>query len=120
MRRWTCLLALLLPAFPLAAKAQPVGAQPASWGDCTGRVLVLGTHIQAEGALFTHWATLSNPGMRPIRVAMRWGEGAAGAPQRLESGRMLRLRLGEGAARLSPEEIAAQLRLLCQPIATQP
>lgn len=115
MRRWTCLLALALPAWPMAA-----GAQPAGWEDCAGRVLVLGTHSQAEGALFTHWATLSNPGMRPVRVAPRWGEAPPGAPQRLESGRMLRLRLGEGETRLTAEQIAAPLRLFCQAIATLP
>lgn len=115
MRRWTCLLALALPAWPMVA-----GAQASGWEDCAGRILILGTHSQAEGARFAHWATLSNPGMRPIRVAPRWGEGAAGAPQRLESGRMLRLRLGDGETRLPPEQIAAQLRLLCQAIATQP
>lgn len=100
--------------------AWPAGAQAPAWADCTGRIIILGQHSQAEGALFSHWATLSNPGMRPIRVQPGFGETPPAAPARIEAGRMLRLRLGEGPERLSPEQIALAMRLRCQTIPTQP
>jgi hypothetical protein len=100
--------------------AGPVAAQAPAWEDCAGRVIILGQHSQAEGALFSHWATLSNPGMRPVRVQPGFGEVPPAAPARIEAGRMLRLRLGEGPQRLSAEQIAQAMRLRCQIIPTQP
>ncbi len=100
--------------------AWPAAAQAPAWQDCTGRVIILGQHSQAEGALFSHWATLSNPGMRPVRVQSRLGEAAPAAPARIEAGRMLRLRLGEGPEQLTPAQIAQAMRLRCQTIPTQP
>lgn len=116
MRRWTRLLPLLGLAMPA-----PLAAQPAPV-DClaSGLVLLLGTASEAQGAGFTYWAVLSNPGMRPVRVEPRFGEAAAAPLLRIEAGRMQRLRLGEGAAQLSAEEIAAATRLRCQRIQTQP
>ena len=100
--------------------AWPAAAQAPAWQDCTGRVIILGHHSQAEGASFSHWATLSNPGMRPVRVQPGFGETPPAAPARIEAGRMLRLRLGEGPERLSAEQIALAMRLRCQTIPTQP
>jgi len=95
-------------------------AQAPAWQDCAGRVLVLGTQSLAEGAGFSHWATLSNPGMRPVRVETRFGEGAPAGSLRIEAGRTERLRLGEGVVALTPEQMALALRLRCQMIRTQP
>lgn len=116
MRRWKCLLPLLPLTFGTPLRAQPAPV------DCltSGLVLLLGTASEAQGAGFTYWATLSNPGMRPVRVEPRFGEAPAAPPLRIEAGRMQRLRLGEGSIRLSAEEIAATTRLRCQRIATQP
>ncbi len=104
------------------AVAQPPGwtAQPSGWADCAGQVIILGTASQAEGAGFSYWATLSNPGMRPVRIESRFADAKAAPALRIEAGRMHRLRLGEGAAWLSAEEIAAATRLRCQRIPTQP
>lgn len=120
MRRWTHLLPLLplTMAAPLRAQTAPV--------DClaSGLVILLGTASAAqrpgEGQGFAYWATLSNPGMRPVRVELRFGDAAAAPLLRIEAGRMQRLRLGEGATNLSAEEIAAATRLRCQRIPTQP
>lgn len=95
-------------------------AQPPAWADCAGQVIILGTASQAEGAGFSYWATLSNPGMRPVRIEPRFAEANAAPALRIEAGRLYRLRLGEGAASLSAEEIAAATRLRCQRIPTQP
>jgi hypothetical protein len=99
--------ALLLTALPAAAQ------------DCTGQVIILGAGSQAEGTGFAYWATLSNPGMRAVQVEPRWGE-ARLPPLRLEAGRMQRIRLGTGAARLPGEDIEAATSLRCQPLARQP
>lgn len=104
---------------PLLLLAWPAAAQPPA-EDCAGQVILLGTGSQAEGAGFIYWATLSNPGMRPVRVEPRFGEAAPAPPLRIEAGRMQRLRLGEGTARLSAEEIAAATHLRCRRIPTQP
>lgn len=94
--------------------AMPAAAQPlAAWGDCAGRVIILGTASQAEGEGFGYWASLSNPGMRPVVVAA----GLAGAPPqtfRIEAGRMQRTRLGGGNAALEPAAIEAATRLQCR------
>jgi hypothetical protein len=116
MRRWIYLLPLLPMAItgPLRAQTTPV--------DClaSGLVLLLGATSEARGDGFTYWATLSNPGMRPVRVEPRFGDAAAFPPFRLDAGRTQRLRLGDGAANLSAEDLAAATRLRCQRIATQP
>lgn len=112
--RWAGLGALLVGAGPGLAQPPPAGA-----GDCTGQVILLGAGSQAEGAGFAYWATLSNPGMRPVRVEPRWGEAALPA-LRIEAGRMQRIRLGAGEARLAGEEIEAATRLRCQPVPTRP
>ncbi|UPY37932.1 hypothetical protein [Sediminicoccus sp. KRV36] len=95
-------------------------AQPPGWEGCAGRVIILRTGSQAEGAGFGYWVTLSNPGMRPLWVAPRFADAAPAPPLRIEAGRMLQLRLGEGAANLSAEDVAAATRLRCQAIQTQP
>lgn len=112
--RWAGLGALLIGAGPALAQPPPAGA-----GDCAGQVILLGAGSQAEGPGFAYWATLSNPGMRPVRVEPRWGE-AALPSLRLEAGRMQRIRLGMGTARLPAEEIEAATRLGCKAVPTRP
>lgn len=104
---WMGAMALLLAALPAAAQ------------DCAGQVILLGAGSQAEGPGFAYWATLSNPGMRPVQVEPRWGEATLPA-LRIEAGRMQRVRLGTGAARLPAEEIEAATRLRCQAVPTRP
>jgi|JI8StandDraft_2_1071088.scaffolds.fasta_scaffold194516_1 hypothetical protein len=96
-----------------------LGTLPAAAQDCAGQVIILGAGSQAEGAGFAYWATLSNPGMRAVQVEPRWGEGSLPA-LRIEAGRMQRIRLGAGEARLAAEAIEAATRLRCQPIPRQP
>ena len=100
--------------------AWPASAQAPAWEACAGRIIILGQHSQAEGPLFTYWMTLSNPGMRPVRVEARLGDAPPPQAARIEAGRMQRLRLGEGAERLSPTDIETATRLRCQTIPTQP
>jgi hypothetical protein len=100
--------------------AAPALAQAQGWGDCAGQVILLGTASQPEGARFTYWASLSNPGMRPVRVEARFGEGPAQPALRIEGGRMERLRLGGGPERLPAEAIAAATLLRCQMVPTRP
>ncbi len=109
----------LLMAWPAAAQGPAQGPVPA-WEDCTGRIIILGQYSRAEGAAFSHWATLSNPGMRPIRVQPGFGEAPPAAPVRIEAGRMERVRLGTGAAQLPAAEIEAAMRLRCQAVPTRP
>lgn len=116
MRRWTCLLWLLPLSFGTTLRAQPAPV------DClaSGLVLLLGTASEAQGTGFVYWATLSNPGMRPVRIEPRFGQAPAAPLLRIEAGRLQRLRLGEGTANLSAAEIAADTQLRCQRIQTQP
>lgn len=104
---WMGAAALLLAALPAAAR------------DCAGQLILLGAGSQAEGPGFAYWATLSNPGMRAVRVEPRWGEARLPA-LRIEAGRMQRVRLGTGANRLPAEDIEARTSLSCQPVPRQP
>lgn len=113
--RWAGLAALLLGAAP--AWAQP--PSPA-WGDCAGQVILLGTGSEGAGSGFAYWATLSNPGMRAVRVEARFGEAPAAPALRIEAGRMQRIRLGEGADRLAAEAIEVAIRLRCQAVPARP
>jgi hypothetical protein len=113
--RWAGITALLLGAAPA------LGQPPAPvWGDCAGQVILLGAGSQAEGAAFAYWATLSNPGMRAVRVEPRLGQAPAAPALRIEASRMQRIRLGEGAERLPAEAIEAAIRLRCQAVPARP
>lgn len=103
----------------LGAAALLLAAMPAAAQDCAGQVIILGAGSQAEGAGYAYWATLSNPGMRAVQVEPRWGE-ARLPVLRIEPGRMQRVRLGMGAARLAAEAIEAGTGLRCQPITRLP
>ena len=100
--------------------APVAAAQPPGWADCAGQLIILGTASQAEGSGFSYWATLSNPGMRAVRVEPRFGEAPATPALRIEAGRMQRIRLGEGAERLAADAIEAAIRLRCQAVPARP
>jgi len=110
-------LMIMLAAGPAQAQQpvpqQPVAQQPV---DClaSGMLFLLGAGSQQEGRAVSYTASLSNPGMRTIWLRAGFAGAPPGEPLRIEAGRMLRLRLGEGEALLSPEQIIAQARLLCQ------
>jgi len=114
---WAMLLPSLIAMFLLGAapaRAQQSAAQQPV--DClaSGMLFLLGTSSQQEAGTVSYTASLSNPGMRTIWLRAGFAGAAPGEPIRIEASRMLRLRLGEGEAPLSPEQIIARARLLCQ------
>lgn len=109
-------LPLVLIITLAAGPALSQQSQPQQPVDClaSGMLFLLGAGSQPEGGLVTYTASLSNPGMRTIWLRAGFAGAPPGEPLRIEAGRMLRLRLGEGQAVLSPEQVMAQARLLCQ------
>ena len=107
MRFPSLALMLLLAAAP-AHSQQPI--------DClaSGMLFLMGAGSQQEAGAVSYMASLSNPGMRNIWLRAGFAGVPPGEPVRIEAGRTIRLRLGEGTAVLSPEQIIAQARLLCQ------
>jgi len=106
-------LMIMLAAVP--AQAQQPAAQQTPV-DClaSGMLFLLGAGSQGEAGAVSYTASLSNPGMRTIWLRAGFAGAPPGGALRIEAGRMIRLRLGEGEALLSPEQIIGQARLLCQ------
>jgi len=105
-------LMIMLAAGP-AQGQQPLAQQPV---DClaSGLLFLLGAGSQQESGMVSYSASLSNPGMRNVWLRAGFAGTQPGEPLRIEAGRTIRLRLGEGEALLSAEQIISQARLLCQ------